>query len=414
MLLQMNQKAKFLIALFFLSSGVVFGQMDEYDFKRRLTGIENQWHTLTLPDEIYGHLSPSFGDVRIYGLTAKKDTISAAYLIRHGANAEMKSIRFNRLNSTKNANGSYTTFELVDAQTINEIELKFTKKNFDWKVQLEGSHSQKEWFTILDDYRILAIHQNGSDFEYTKLKFKDSNYRFFRVLIKGEEATGSMSALLFKKDVSKVEYKSYLPESVISKVNKKSKSTEVFIDLKEPVPVAYLKIILKNQFSFHRPVTVLYARDSIKNENGWQYQYAPLTADMLHSQTKNELLFKNRILRKLKIIIDNQDNQPLDIGDVEVKGHPVKMVVRITEPADYYLVYGQKFGRPPSFDISEDVLPAYWASSELTLGDELIIEKKALDKSSPLFENKTWLWVVMGMIILLLGWFSIKMMRDKE
>jgi len=119
------------------------------------------------------------------------------------------------------------------------------------------------------------------------------------------------------------------------------------------------------------------------------------------------------ILRKLKIIIDNQDNPPLDIGNIEVKGQPIKMLIRFTEPAEYYLVYGQKNDRPPSFDISDDALPAYWSATELTLGPEQVIKKAEKATTKPLFENKIWLWVVMGAIILLLGWFSLSMMKER-
>ena len=39
---------------------------------------------------------------------------------------------------------------------------------------------------------------------------------------------------------------------------------------------------------------------------------------------------------------------------------------------------------------------------------------KEVKKVSPIFENKLWLWAVMGVIILLLGWFTFKMIRTIE
>jgi len=348
----------------------------------------------------------------VYGLTAKSDTITAAYVMIKGTQIAHKDVPFKQLNSSENAKGSFYTFELVDLQTINEIGLKFTNQDFDWKVQLEGSQNQKEWFTILEDYRIVSMHQNDADFEYTQLKFPDAKYRFYRLLVKDVKVGRPMTAFLSKQTRQNIAYKEYQPKSILTKVDKKNKQTIIDIELNQPVPVGSIKMDIKNQFSFHRPTTVFYANDSLQNEKGWQYQYVRLTTDMLHTKKDNELSFQNVILRKLRIIIDNQDNPPLDIGDIVVKGQPVKMLIRFTEPADYYLVYGRAHGRAPSFDIAEDVLPAYWSETPVGLGPEQVIKKEAIAPTKPLFENKIWLWVVMGLIILLLGWFSLKMMND--
>jgi len=43
----------------------------------------------------------------------------------------------------------------------------------------------------------------------------------------------------------------------------------------------------------------------------------------------------------------------------------------------------------------------------------MTLEKEKIQVIEPLFKNKTWLWTIMAVIILLLGWFSIKMMNKK-
>jgi hypothetical protein len=47
------------------------------------------------------------------------------------------------------------------------------------------------------------------------------------------------------------------------------------------------------------------------------------------------------------------------------------------------------------------------------MGEARQIEKEALIEKQPLFVNKNWLWVIMGAIILLLGWFSLKMIKER-
>jgi uncharacterized membrane protein len=49
----------------------------------------------------------------------------------------------------------------------------------------------------------------------------------------------------------------------------------------------------------------------------------------------------------------------------------------------------------------------------LQLGDEQIIGKAVSNKRAPLFQDKLWLWGIMALIILILGWFSVKMIKKK-
>ena len=86
----------------------------------------------------------------------------------------------------------------------------------------------------------------------------------------------------------------------------------------------------------------------------------------------------------------------------------------LVEDANYFLVYGNKNAQKPTFDIINfaDKIPENL--KELSIGDEIAIDKKAEIKTKPLFENKYWLWGIMFVIIALLGWFSLKMMKKED
>ena len=51
--------------------------------------------------------------------------------------------------------------------------------------------------------------------------------------------------------------------------------------------------------------------------------------------------------------------------------------------------------------------------NQLTLGKQKTIAKKEEATQEPLFENKLWLWVIMGVIMVIIGWFSYKMLSKK-
>ena len=77
----MKKKIKFL-AFFVLMNSFAFGQMKDLKYKRELKGIQDQWHSITIPNEMYGKISQDLSDIRIYGIKANKDTIEASYVLR--------------------------------------------------------------------------------------------------------------------------------------------------------------------------------------------------------------------------------------------------------------------------------------------------------------------------------------------
>ena len=60
---------KITLLLFISLQTTLFAQIKEYGFKRELTGIEKEWHAVTIPSEMFSHLKQDLSDVRIYGIS---------------------------------------------------------------------------------------------------------------------------------------------------------------------------------------------------------------------------------------------------------------------------------------------------------------------------------------------------------
>ncbi len=191
------------------------------------------------------------------------------------------------------------------------------------------------------------------------------------------------------------------------------KQSVIDIDLKKYVPLSYLKIGVQDQLDYYRPLTVQYRTDSVQTEKGWKYNYAHLTKATLNSIDGNEFRFNSTIVRHLRLLIDNHDNQPLHINKVEAKGYVHELIARFAQPATYYLVYGNALAHTPQYDISETTSPIPENLVPLKLGETQTIPKKESPTVEPLFKNKFWLWGLMGIIIVVLGGFTLQMMRKR-
>ncbi len=408
----MKQRLKLLIFSIFCAF-VTYGQNVRPAYKRELKGISGNWHRIELPDGIFYHTQDNLSDLRVIGVTQAKDTIEAPYLLKiAGYTDSALSKSFKIINQSYNGKTFFATFEMPQEEEINQISLDFSQTNFDWNVKLEGSNTASEWFSVTDKYRIVAISNEMTSFKFTTLKFGTSKYKYFRITIDSPVKPDLNEVFLSKIVTAQMSSKRFLVKKITVLENKVHKSTDLEIDLGGKVPIHMIKLKIASAFDYFRPVNIEYLVDSFKTEKGWRYNYAPLSSDVLNSKSNNLLKFKTVFTKKIRLQILNEDNQALKISDVEVFGNTYQMIVRFTEKADYFLHYGGETAASPNYDIShfQAQLPADIPS--LQVGNEIEILPMNKKLAKPLISNSWWLWAIMGIVIIVLGGFTIKMMKE--
>ncbi len=387
-------------------------QMRSFSYKRPLGNVTAGWHKIVLPNAVFGKLAAGFSDIRILGLASGGDTLEAPYVLRSSAgDPHSKKVVFEMLNTVQNAKGYYYTFELPAGEPVNEIGLQVANNNFDWRVQLEGSQNQEEWFTILSDYRILAIQNAQTDFRFTTLRFPDARYRYLRLLVKSTESPQHLTAAICRTDSAAGRLQSYGAMSQKSIEDKATKQTQIELSLSEPVPVSRVQIAVADSFDYYRPATVEYLQDSFQTPAGWRYNWGVLYSGTLNSIDRSAFSFEPVVARRLRIIMENGDNRPLHTGGVKVAGPVYSLIARFDEPAAYFLVYGNAGAAAPDYDIARfgDKIPA--SPPVVVAADEERIAHTTVPPAEPLFKNKVWLWAAIVVIGLLLGVATLRMVR---
>lgn len=401
-----------LLYIFLLLCFTANSQINEFNYKRPLATPSETWHAINLPQDVFEHIKPNFSDLRIYGITSASDTIEAPFLIRSQEKEQTeRKIAFRRLNSSRNAKGYYFTFKVTDNQVVNELDLDFGVQNFDWQVDLEASQDQRKWFTLAENYRMVSIKNQLTNYEFTKLVFPNAKYRYLRVLIKTSTDPKLQAANIYARESTTGNYKDYFIATQKVEEIRKSKQTAVQIKLSQKVPVSTIQLDFKDTLDYYRNVKIQYLADSFKVANGWKYTYNTLQHDVLTSFEKNEFTFPPTILKDIKITIENNDNTPLSLIGVTAQGPVYQLVSRFATPANYALYYGNDNSRKPNYDIQqfENKIPT--DPTSLALEDAILLQKIAPEVDGGLFQNKLWLWAIMALIIALLGWFSFKMLK---
>lgn len=402
-----------ILLVFLLGHGIAQAQISSYKFKRDISGVNSIWHGIKLPEQLYAAENKGFQDLRIFGMTGK-DTTEVPYLLKQRVDQIIsKEVDFKIINKSSDLGLYYFTFQANVATAINQINLSFKQSNFDWQATLEGSNDNLKWFSILKDYRILSIKNNDTDYQFTKLSVPDSKYQYFRIALKSPVQPELLEAKILKTDTINGTYQDLKYRAYHLYNDAKAKETVITVDLTRLMPVSNLKLNVNSDFDFYRSFKIEYATDSVKTEKGMQYNYAELYNGTLSSLEQSTFNFPNTIASRIKITIQNNDNRPLSISGLELKGNIFELVARFDNPTlQYALYYGNNKVAAPNYEIEkfESKIPSVLAA--LTIGKEQQNPAYAEKIEKPLFENKAWLWVLMAVIIALLGWFSFKMLRN--
>lgn len=391
-------------------------QIRDYQFHREITGVSQSWHKIKLLPEVLGSSSANLSDLRIYGIDKKGDTIEVPFLWRQARETTtVKEVFCNLLNTTHNNDGYFFTFEVPSKDPTDKIHLNFKNENFDWTARLEGSHDQSNWFTIIDEYRIVAVNNHEVSFTHTDLNFSRSNYRYMRVRIKSEDPPILESASLSRKEHKDGQLEQYAVVKTAIEENTNAKETRITIRLDQLGRPSLIRLSIEDTVDYYRPVMAAYLADSINTEKGWKHQYVALNTGVLSSMGSHEIILPSAKTQQLQIIIKNHDNRPLRFNEIQVWGYVHELTARFPEEsAAYYLAYGNPDARTPHYDITrfQEKIPAN--TPLLKLGKETTVPHTKSQSSLPLFISQYWLWTILLVIIATMGWFTLQMIRNKE
>lgn len=400
----MNRKLLILLLLF--TAIAVSAEIANFALSREIVGAETGWHRIVLPDDIYAKVSGGMTDLRIAGLRPDGERFEVPYLLRQTAEAKETAVDFKTVNQVAGNGGRFITFEVPTAETVNQIDLSFGLENFDWRVGLEGSSDQKQWFKILEDYRIVAFKNKFTSYTFTTLRFPDSKYKYFRLFIPTKEDPEFGRASIMRTVSNREARRNYQVKTFKVTEDKTFRVSVIDVELENKVPLDFLKVTVSDKVDFYRPISVEYVSGSNADN---QPVYTRGAADILSSFDPNGFKFPVFVANKLRISVSNQDNPPLTFESFEIAGTTYELVAQFPESAKYFLVYSKPDTPKPQYDLAnfKDKVPDQLP--ELKLGPEKVNDDYS-PAGSPI-SSPLWIWPVMIAAIALMGFFAFRMLR---
>ncbi len=410
------QKNNIILVLVFLSGIMPLLAQKGFNFKRRIIGVKNEWQQLFLPVEMYKNCKTDFSDIRIQAYTNSGDTLIVPYIFETvNSVRKEKKVDFKIINESYRNDWYYFTLVCPTDVLVNNLELDFEDANFDWHVNLDAAEKLGEWITILDDVRILSFKNEESSYVFSKLKFSDSKFPYYRVSIHGTSKPKLKSVVLSYFENIPGSSISYHVKKFSSKDDLAKKETVVEFELDEILPVNSIQLFAKTNTDYFRNTKLEYAIDSVYSDAKWTDVFNPLLQSYISSDDYEPIKFNEVLAKKFRLKIYNNDNEPIKLESVQVFGPQHKLVIRLdNKNANYYLFYGNKMVQAPVYDLLnfKSKIPA--DLENLNLGPELKGDIVQEVTEVPIVQKKSWLWVVLVAMVLLLSYFSLKMLKQEK
>jgi hypothetical protein len=405
-------KTIFLFAwmVIFGDSGQIFAQSyDGYLFNRSLQPTDT-WHRIPLPEEIYRHLNSRRTDLRIIGVNPQGDTLEVPWVWEKVARQEVKKSSFKLINIvTREGSRLYTLVDGPDTE-INTLHLDIAEEEFDWKITLEGSANGIEWFTLVENYRLVAFRQNGETYRFTRLQFPTSRFSYYRISFPTTSATLRAAWVSEEKKVQPT----YQNRQVnFRHLHDTRSNTDTYtLHFPHALPVVGLRPIIRADYDYFRPFHLHQVRDSVKTEKGWRHNQKSVTSGFVSSLDTTFHQFAEATSRLFIVTINNKDNAPLPIEGwwVEIASHTLIARFPTVETINYRLIYGAMDALMPEYDLVkfQNSIPSQIPT--LVPGPEEIT--KIEDIPHQPFIPPVVLWTVLFVVILVMGGFVIRMMKS--
>ena len=411
----MNPKA--LISFFILYSSAIVAQFSTYTYKRKLNPVEKEgYYSIILLPEITASCRSNLYDIRLYSIK-KNDTSEIAYFMEWmGTKNEQTAIPFQLINTTHTEKCcSYVTLKFGTRHPINQIVLTIPDANFDKRVKVEGSNDNQQWFTICDHERIVRFNDVNEHFEHTSLHFQNAEYTYFRLKFDDDETPKILvtGANAFENKTTYGNYDELKTNPWKQVENKKEKASELILDM----PFQYMvnRILLKSdiKFDFYRNVNVYGSAGVYPTPEGNKENWYLINTSVFSSTDSCSIECNNEAVKKLKIEIINYDNQPIAISEIKAYGEQCRLVANLPASGDVYVAYSKINDMLPNYDIDHFKKKIPTQLVNVRYGEQEVSLSKPLVETT-LITNKKWLWIVMSVLILIIGYFAFSMLKKEQ
>lgn len=410
---------RFLLSLSLCFLVFFFAEAQENTFEATIPTISaDGFYKIPLPAQVLSKAKNQFSRVRI--LEGSKEV---PFLIKTEAAIISKNLTENLavIERKDQDSSGFIIFENPDAVRLSLLVIKIKRVWVSKTLKITGSNDRKSWFTVRSEFLLNTFHTAETGKETTvnyQVNIPLTDYKFYKIE-SGNRDNLSMNVLSIGY-VSNVEKKNALlalPETKISKEKTDEPSESLFkVSFTEPYIVNQLVFDIAKPRFFQRNVRLYLSDPRIKpaSRNGnVDFNPKPYKSFILSSNDSiNEVFLPNNSLATFFIVIENQDNPPLEF--VAVKAFQNKNFIQtyLEKGKDYTLKIGSSDLAQPQYDLAAFENKIGNNIQILNIGELRETQNQSLEIKETIFKTKYWIWLGLTCVAALLIYMSAEMIKE--
>ncbi len=351
-------KLKYLLFLIIFTT--ISGFSQNYAWKAKVESIENAgYYKIFLNPDITSHLHHAFPDIRLYDnknneiqfiLEQKKTYFDK------GKRTELKII--------KNKYRKYKHFTEVIIENTANIEIsnlifRVVNTNNPVFIKISGSNDNNKWYIIKNNYPTVPDISNADTTEIKVMNLPRSNFKYFKILFNDYNEQHIDVANVYYHDLADIraEY-TQLPKPSVTQKDTLDKSI-VTIEFKDTQFIDMLTFGIQGPEFYLRKVQMV-KDDTVSYNTPGEEFYDQMKKDFWFGSLKsNRINLADYKAKKIVMIIDNKDNQPLKVYKVNAYQLKNYMIAYLLPDTKYHLLFGSKTANFPNYDLPyfKDTIP---------------------------------------------------------
>ncbi len=412
------KQIKIILSLLILNFGMN-AQLSSYEYFRELKPVtESGYYQVKVGSSVLDR----DGFFRIYQLD-EKDTLEIQYITSSDWNIyERKYFKDLKVIDKSYESGKYSYATLVlDTNLIyTSVYINVSSTEFYKEVSLEGSNDNKSWKTIIENEKLFRDYRDASvHYHRNKIMFEPVSFKYLRLKMDDVNSTKldviSASIPLEKEVV--VEENEYIESFQTRVEDKQKKQTSVECSFPRNYSITELQINIENEDPYHRDVQVEFYAPLNNEKNKWvRYGNGVVSSgssNRLFVMQYQSVDFQPKT-NKIRIVIDNKDNQPLGKISVKAFTHQENIKLKLKKDKKYVLAYGNTKDTQPYYDLNYFTNTIPFNLNLIELGIENKIPHILAPVQQPLISHKIWIWVALIGCVLVIGLFTFKLMKPQE
>ncbi len=437
-----KMKKTSIIAIAFCSMAMS-GIAQEFNYQAQVeVPKKDEFHKILLSPEITGRMTRDLADIRIYS----DDQRQIPYYVESETHNT-------RLTGFKN----YTIYDRdyqrgwdyqsryylknTEGTKINHIVLKIRNFSDAKRARLSGSDDGRQWFTIKDGYSLHEVVSNSDSYNYKVLHFPLSSYKYYKIEVDDRwhrDPINVMEAGYFTDDLEHGSYQKAITPTLTQTEDRDKKTSRINIKFSHTQWVDKIRFEMNREENFYREAELF-----VKNYNeDSTFYFDKVQTFWLSSTQLNELRFSKFKCREMELVIHNKDNYPVKITGADAYQLKNYLVADMKKGRQYFVQYGNRQAKKPEYDIlyfKNDVpenlrilktfneqrldvfrpeasdAPVVTEGPYLTEDQPEVAQPNApaeIEEETPFYKSQTFVWICIGVVIVVIGFMSIRMMGE--